>query len=52
MTRDEEVENELEGCCSARLAAHFDKQSAGTTTNSEEGGSLLVFPWKKMGRAG
>ena len=43
MTRDGEVENELEGCCSARLAAHFVEQPAGTTTNSEEGGSLLEF---------
>jgi hypothetical protein len=25
------------GCCIARLAAHFDEQPAGTTTNSEEG---------------
>jgi hypothetical protein len=35
------VENEQEGCCSARLAAHFDEQLAGTTENSEEGGSLF-----------
>jgi hypothetical protein len=35
------VENEREGCCSARLAAHFDEQPAGTTENSEEGGSLF-----------
>jgi hypothetical protein len=28
---------------SARLAAHFDEQLAGTTTNSEEGDSLLEF---------
>jgi hypothetical protein len=33
----------IRGCCSARLAAHFDKQPAGTTTNREEGGSLLEF---------
>jgi hypothetical protein len=30
----------IRGCCSARLAAHFDEQPAGTTMNSEEGGSL------------
>jgi hypothetical protein len=34
---------------SARLAAHFDEQPAGTTTNSEEGGSLLVFHGRKWG---
>jgi hypothetical protein len=37
------VEIEREGCCSARLAAHFVEQPAGTTTNSEEGGLLLEF---------
>jgi hypothetical protein len=31
------------GCCIARLAAHFVEHPAGTTTNSEEGGSLLEF---------
>jgi hypothetical protein len=31
------VEIEREGCCSARLAAHFVEQPAGTTTNNEEG---------------
>jgi hypothetical protein len=35
------VENEREGCCSARLAAHFDEQPAGTMENSEEGDSLF-----------
>jgi hypothetical protein len=33
----------IRGCYSARLAAHFDEQPACTTTNSEEGGSLLEF---------
>jgi hypothetical protein len=37
------VEIEREGCCSARLAAYFVEQPVGTTTNSEEGGSLLEF---------
>jgi hypothetical protein len=32
------VEIEREGCCSARLAAHFDEQPAGTMENNEEGG--------------
>jgi hypothetical protein len=36
-------------CCSAQLAAHFAKQPAGTTTNSEEGGSLLGFHGRKWG---
>jgi hypothetical protein len=31
------VEIEREGCCSARLAAHFVEQPAGTTKNSKEG---------------
>jgi hypothetical protein len=35
------VENEREGCFSAWLAAHFDEQPAGTTENSEEGGSMF-----------
>jgi hypothetical protein len=43
------VEIEREDCCSARLAAHFVEQPAGTTTNSEEGGSLLVFHGRKWG---
>jgi hypothetical protein len=43
------VEIEWECCCSARLAAHFAEQPAGTTTNSEEGGSLLVFHGRKWG---
>jgi hypothetical protein len=33
----------------AWLAAHFAEQPAGTTTNSEEGGSLLVFHGRKWG---
>jgi hypothetical protein len=31
------VENEWEGCYSARLAAYFIEQPMGTTENSEEG---------------
>jgi hypothetical protein len=41
------VDIEREGCCSARLAVHFAEQPAGTTTNSEEGVSLLVFHGRK-----
>jgi hypothetical protein len=51
MTRDGEVENELEGCCSARLAAHFAEQPAGTTTSSEEGGSLFGEGESRRGAA-
>jgi hypothetical protein len=40
-TRDEGMEIEREGCCNARLAAHFVEQPVDTTTNSEEGGSLF-----------
>jgi hypothetical protein len=37
------VEIEQEGYCSARLAAHFVEQPAGTTTNSEEGARCWNF---------
>ena len=31
----------IRGCCSARLAVHFDEQPAGTPENSEEGARCL-----------
>jgi hypothetical protein len=45
------VEIEQEGCCSARLAAHFVEQPAGTTENSEEGGSLFREGESRRGAA-
>jgi hypothetical protein len=42
------------GCCIARLAAHFVEQPAGTTEDSEEGGSLLRIGTaaQRLGRHG
>jgi hypothetical protein len=39
------------GCCIARLAAHFVEQPAGTTENSEQGGSLFVEGESRRGAA-
>jgi hypothetical protein len=41
----------IRGCCSARLAAHFDEQPAGTTENNEEGGSLFGERESRRGAA-
>jgi hypothetical protein len=45
------VEIEREGCCSARLAAHFAKQPVGTIENSEEEDSLFGEGESRRGAA-